>query len=66
MQEHGLAMGPHQRRRIQVVNIDPAVEHFRYNVAFDICNLILVDDVMEELQLSPNGYRRASKMVTDS
>jgi len=55
MQEHGLAMGPRQRRRIHVVNLDPAAEHFRYDVAFDIRDLISVDDVMEELQLGPNG-----------
>lgn len=55
MQEHGLAMGPKHRRRIHVVNLDPAAEHFRYDVAFDIRDLISVDDVMEELQLGPNG-----------
>ncbi|KAL7551103.1 hypothetical protein ACHAWF_014299 [Thalassiosira exigua] len=55
MQEHGLAMGPKHRRRIHVVNLDPAAEHFRYEVAFDIRDLISVDDVMDELQLGPNG-----------
>lgn len=55
MQEHGLAMGPKHRRRIHVANLDPAAEHFRYDVAFDIRDLISVDDVMDELQLGPNG-----------
>eukprot|EP00579_Thalassiosira_antarctica_P006315 CAMPEP_0201878478 /NCGR_PEP_ID=MMETSP0902-20130614/9630_1 /ASSEMBLY_ACC=CAM_ASM_000551 /TAXON_ID=420261 /ORGANISM="Thalassiosira antarctica, Strain CCMP982" /LENGTH=285 /DNA_ID=CAMNT_0048406135 /DNA_START=158 /DNA_END=1015 /DNA_ORIENTATION=+ len=53
MQEHGLALK--HRRRIHVVNLDPAAEHFRYDVAFDIRDLISVDDVMDELQLGPNG-----------
>eukprot|EP00578_Thalassiosira_sp_NH16_P014910 CAMPEP_0181108020 /NCGR_PEP_ID=MMETSP1071-20121207/17399_1 /TAXON_ID=35127 /ORGANISM="Thalassiosira sp., Strain NH16" /LENGTH=281 /DNA_ID=CAMNT_0023191579 /DNA_START=68 /DNA_END=913 /DNA_ORIENTATION=+ len=55
MQEHGLAMGDKHRRRIHVANLDPAAEHFRYDVAFDIRDLISVDDVMDELQLGPNG-----------
>ena len=55
LQEHVLTLGPRNRRRIHVVNLDPAAEHFRYDVAFDIRELISVDDVMEELQLGPNG-----------
>ncbi|KAL3811007.1 hypothetical protein ACHAXA_002284 [Cyclostephanos tholiformis] len=55
MQEHGLAMGPKHRRRIHVANLDPAAEHFRYDVSFDVRDLISVDDVMEELRLGPNG-----------
>ena len=55
LQEHGLSLGPKHSRRIHVVNLDPAAEHFRYDVAFDIRELISVDDVMEELQLGPNG-----------
>jgi len=54
MQEHGLTLG-RNRRRFHVVNLDPAAEHFKYDVAFDIRDLISVDDVMEELQLGPNG-----------
>jgi GTPase SAR1 family protein len=53
--QHGLAMGPKHRRRIHVANLDPAAEHFHYNVAFDIRELISVNDVMEELHLGPNG-----------
>lgn len=48
-------MGHKHRRRIHVANLDPAAEHFHYDVAFDIRELISVDDVMEELQLGPNG-----------
>ena len=55
LQEHVQTLGPRNRRRIHVVNLDPAAEHFRYDVAFDIRELISVDDVMEELQLGPNG-----------
>mmetsp|Transcript_26523 Transcript_26523/g.52858 ORF Transcript_26523/g.52858 Transcript_26523/m.52858 type:complete len:303 (-) Transcript_26523:127-1035(-) len=55
LQEHCLSLGPRHRRRIHVVNLDPAAEHFRYEVAFDIRDLISVDDVMDELQLGPNG-----------
>ena len=53
--QHGLAMGPKHRRRIHVANLDPAAEHFRYEVAFDVRDLISVDDVMDELKLGPNG-----------
>jgi hypothetical protein len=48
-------MGPKHRRRIHVANLDPAAEHFRYEVAFDVRDLISVDDVMDELKLGPNG-----------
>ena len=40
--------------KIYVVNLDPAAEHFSYDVAFDI-SLITLDDVAEELKLGPNG-----------
>lgn len=36
-------------------NLDPAAESFKYEVAFDIRELINVDEVMEELNLGPNG-----------
>jgi len=38
-----------------VINLDPAAEEFKYDVALDIRDLIRVDEVMEELQLGPNG-----------
>ncbi|KAL3761339.1 hypothetical protein ACHAWU_000473 [Discostella pseudostelligera] len=55
MQEHGLALGPKHKRRIHIANLDPAAEHFRYTLAFDIRDLISVEDVMDELHLGPNG-----------
>lgn len=38
------------------VCIDPAAEEFHYPVTLDIRELITVEDVMEELNLGPNGY----------
>ena len=40
---------------VHVANLDPAAENFKYDVAFDIRDLITVEDVMEELGLGPNG-----------
>ena len=37
------------------VNLDPAAEAFEYEVAFDVRDLITLSDVMEELDLGPNG-----------
>jgi GTPase SAR1 family protein len=54
-QQHGLALGPKHKRRIHIANLDPAAEHFRYTLAFDIRDLISVEDVMDELHLGPNG-----------
>ena len=44
-------------RRVDVVNLDPAAEHFTYQPTFDIRDLIGVEDAMEdeELKLGPNG-----------
>ena len=42
-------------RRVHVVNLDPAAEHFRYPVAADIRDLISLEDVMREMKLGPNG-----------
>ena len=44
-------------RRVDVVNLDPAAEHFTYQPIFDIRDLIGVEDVMEdeEMKLGPNG-----------
>ncbi|XP_020176778.1 GPN-loop GTPase 3 [Aegilops tauschii subsp. strangulata] len=42
-------------RRIHMVNLDPAAEHFSYPVSTDIRELISLDDVMEELGMGPNG-----------
>eukprot|EP00505_MAST-04D_sp_SCG-Rhode-Island_P003953 Stramenopile-MAST_4_protein_3953 len=43
------------KRNVHVVNLDPAAEHFEYDVAIDIRDLISVDDAMEECKLGPNG-----------
>ena len=45
------------RRRVQIVNLDPAADAFDYPVAADVRDLISVDDVMEDedLHFGPNG-----------
>jgi GPN-loop GTPase len=43
------------KRRIFVINLDPAAEQFKYRCEIDIRELIGIDDVMEELSLGPNG-----------
>lgn len=37
------------------MNLDPAAEHFEHQPDLDIKDLISLEDVMEELQLGPNG-----------
>ena len=44
-----------QRRRVHVVNLDPAADSFAYPVAADIRELISLEDVMAEMKLGPNG-----------
>ena len=53
MARHGEAIG----RKIGVVNLDPAAEHFDYNPMVDVRDLITSNDVMqdEELHMGPNG-----------
>ena len=51
IQEHCDVTG----RTVHVINLDPAAEHFRYTPTMDVRDLVSVDDVMEELQLGPNG-----------
>mmetsp|Transcript_6113 Transcript_6113/g.10658 ORF Transcript_6113/g.10658 Transcript_6113/m.10658 type:complete len:266 (-) Transcript_6113:551-1348(-) len=53
IQSHGATLT--RKRRIHVANLDPAAENFAYEVAFDIRELVSVEDVMEELGLGPNG-----------
>jgi GPN-loop GTPase len=55
MQSHAQTLGGPRRRTIHVANLDPAAEHFGYELAFDIRDLISVEEVMEELGLGPNG-----------
>jgi GTPase SAR1 family protein len=42
-------------RTVHVVNLDPAAETFKYEPTLDIRDLVSLDDVMEELDLGPNG-----------
>jgi len=51
------AHGQDSKRRINVVNLDPAADHFNYQPVVDIRDLIQVDDVMEdeEMKFGPNG-----------
>lgn len=46
-----------EKRLIEVVNLDPAAEHFDYQPIVDIRELIHLDDAMEdeELHFGPNG-----------
>ncbi|XP_060534218.1 GPN-loop GTPase 3 [Cylas formicarius] len=49
--------GADSQRNIEVVNLDPAAEHFDYQPIVDIRELIQVQDTMEdeELHFGPNG-----------
>lgn len=51
LQTHGYTC----KRTFHIVNLDPAAETFYYEVAIDIRELIPLEDVMEEIQLGPNG-----------
>lgn len=51
MQEHYRIL----KRSIHVINLDPAAEIFNYDAAFDVRDLISLDDVMEEYGYGPNG-----------
>jgi GTPase SAR1 family protein len=55
MQYHASTLGASRKRTIHVANLDPAAEDFGYQLAFDIRDLISVEEVMEELNLGPNG-----------
>mgnify|MGYP006079215045 CR=1 FL=1 len=43
------------KRTMCVANLDPAAENFDYSCAFDVRDLINLEDVMEEFGLGPNG-----------
>jgi len=45
------------KRSLQIVNLDPAAEHFDYEPFIDIRELIQLDDTMEDknLNFGPNG-----------
>eukprot|EP00606_Chrysophyceae_sp_TOSAG23-5_P001234 GSChrysophyteH2.ASY1.ANO1.1702.1 assembled CDS len=51
IQDHCAASG----RRLHVANLDPAAENFEYECAFDVRDLVNLEDVMEEFGLGPNG-----------
>jgi GPN-loop GTPase len=59
MQEHCAAKvaggAPAGTTLVSVANLDPAAEHFDYEPAFDVRDLINVTEAMEELELGPNG-----------
>lgn len=42
-------------RRAHIVNLDPAAEAKEYEFTVDIRDLVSVQDVMEEMELGPNG-----------
>lgn len=51
IQQHCESIG----RTVHVVNLDPAAEEFKYDVAIDVRELVSLEDVMEEMKLGPNG-----------
>lgn len=55
MQEHAASLTGRNRRTIYVANLDPAADTAYYDAAFDVKDLISVEEVMEELGLGPNG-----------
>lgn len=44
-----------QGRSMHLFNMDPAAENFEYEPSIDIRDLISLEDVMDEMQLGPNG-----------
>ncbi|ETS60924.1 gpn-loop gtpase 3 like protein [Moesziomyces aphidis] len=42
-------------RNVHLFNLDPAAERFEYQPSIDIKELISLEDVMEEMNLGPNG-----------
>ncbi|KEI39812.1 uncharacterized protein L969DRAFT_16492 [Mixia osmundae IAM 14324] len=42
-------------RSVHLFNLDPAAEHFDYQPSIDVKDLISLDEVMEDLQMGPNG-----------
>ena len=43
------------QRPCSVVNLDPANENIGYDPAFDVRELVSIDEVMERERLGPNG-----------
>ena len=48
------------------MHADPAAEHFSYPVSLDIRDLAPLEDVMEELELGPNGYAKGCHLCKPS
>jgi len=42
-------------RKVAIVNLDPANEGMNYTAAVDVADLIRLEDVMETMELGPNG-----------
>jgi len=42
-------------RIVHVVNLDPAADTFKYQVTFDVRELVTLEEVMDETGLGPNG-----------
>lgn len=42
-------------RTVHLFNLDPAADKFEYPPSIDIKDLVSLEDVMDELQLGPNG-----------
>eukprot|EP01036_Dinobryon_divergens_P024283 gene24283-32719_t len=51
MQEHGKTT----KRTIHVANLDPAAESFGYDAAFDVRDLVSLEDAMDQFGYGPNG-----------
>lgn len=51
MVSHAHSLG----RSVHLFNMDPAAENFEYEPSIDIRELISLNDVMEEMDLGPNG-----------
>ncbi|EDP44813.1 hypothetical protein MGL_1295 [Malassezia globosa CBS 7966] len=51
LMSHAQSLG----RSIHLFNLDPAAEQFEYEPTIDIRELITLEDVMEEMDLGPNG-----------
>ncbi len=43
------------QRDFAACHADPAADAFSYPVAFDVRDLVTLEDVMEEMELGPNG-----------
>lgn len=43
------------QRSVHVMNLDPAAEHFDYDISWDIRDVVSVDDVTSSLGFGPNG-----------